>query len=256
MRLKDKVALIGGAGSNMSRACAVLFAQEGAKIVLAARSAEQMQQTARRIEDAGGQVLTHQAALADQSAVDELVQAATDRFGGVDCFVHAAGGFYSSEHNLPGMATQFMDEALRNNIRTLLLPAQRLVPGMAERGGGTIITLAAGFRVRQDANSAYAAAKGGMIAAAINLAGELYTHNIRVHAIGPGIVKEPLPEGPLQPPKAKLERLGSPLDVAYGALWLCSDEAAWVTGQSITIDGGDSVFVDSPTRRDYLEKYL
>ena len=249
MRLQDKVVLIGGTGSNMSRACAVLFAQEGAKIVLAARSVEHMQQTARRIEDAGGQVLTHQANLADEKAVDELVQTATDQFGGVDCFVHAAGGFFSTEHNLPGMVPKFADEALRNNICTLLLPAQRLVPDMAERGGGTIITLSAGFRVRQDANSAYAAAKGGMIAAAINLAAELYTHNIRVHAICPGMIHDPLPEGPLQPLKPQLERLGNPLDVAYGALWLCSDEAAWVTGQAITIDGGDSVFIESPTRR-------
>ena len=253
MRLEDKVAVIGGSGSNMSRACAVLFAQEGARIVLAARSDDQMQHTARRIENAGGQVLTHQADLSNEQAVDRLVQTAPDRFGGVDCFVHAAGGFFSSDHNLPAMAPEFLDEALSNNIRTLLLPARRLVPIMAERGGGTIITLSAGFRVRQDANSAYAAAKGGMIAAAVNLAGELYTHNIRVHAIGPGIIKEPLPEGPLQPLKPKLERLGNPLDIAYGALWLCSDEAAWVTGQVVNIDGGDSVFIDSPTRRAFLE---
>ncbi len=253
MRLKDKVVLIGGAGSNMSRACAVLFAQEGARIVMAARSDERMQQTARRIEQVGGQVLTRRANLADESAVDELIQAATDQFGGVDCFVHSAGGFYSSEHDLPGMAMKFLDDALRNNIRTLLVPAQGLVPIMTERGGGAIITVTAGFRVRQDANSAYAAAKGGMIGAAINLAGELYTHNIRVHAICPGVIKQPLPEDPLRPLKPKLERLGNPLDVAYGALWLCCDEAAWVTGQAITIDGGDSVFVHSPTRRAFVE---
>ena len=254
MRLKDKVALIGGAGGNMSRACAVLFAQEGAKIVLVARSAERMQETAQRIESAGGQVFTHQANLADESAVDELARAAMDQFGGVDCFVHAAGGFFSSEHKLTRMAPEFLDEALRNNIRTLLVPAQRLVPVIAKRGGGTIITLAAGFRVRQDANSAYAAAKGGMIAAANNLAAELYTQNIRVHAICPGIMWDSLPEGPLRPLKPKLERIGNPLDVAYGALWLCSDEAAWVTGQAVTIDGGDSVFVDSPTRRAALKE--
>ncbi len=253
MRLQDKVALIGGAGSNMSRACAVLFAQEGARIVLAARSEERMRQTARQIEEAGGQVLTHQADLTDERSVDTLVQTAADHFGGVDCFVHAAGGYYSSDHKLRVLSADFLDGALRNNICTLLLPARRLVPIMAERGGGAIITLAAALPVRQDANSAYAAAKGGMIAAAISLARELYPDNIRVHAICPGIVKLPLGQSPLELPAPKLERLGNPLDVAYGALWLCSDEAAWVTGQAITIDGGDSVFVDSPIRRAFVE---
>ncbi len=249
MRLDEKVVLIGGAGGNMSRASAMLFAQEGARIVLAARTAERMRQTARRIEEAGGQVLTHQADLCDDQAVDGLVRASTDRFGGIDCFLHAAGGYFSTDHDVSAMAPQFMDDALRNNIRTLLVPVRALTPVIAGRGGGTIITLTAGFRVRQDANSAYAAAKGGMIAAAQNLAGELYTKNIRVHAVCPGLMWDSLPDGPIRPLAPKLERLGNPIDVAHAALWLCSDEASWVTGQAITIDGGDSVFVDSPVRR-------
>lgn len=253
MRLQDKVVLIGGAGANMSCACALLFAQEGAKIVLTARSAERMKETSQRIENIGGQVLMHQGDLADETAVEELVRRVIDQFGGVDCFVHAAGGFFSSEHCIVRMAPEFIDQVIRNNIRTLLVPVQRLVPVIAKRGGGTIITLTAGFRVRQDANSAYAAAKGGMIAAAKNLAVELYPQNIRVHAICPGIMWDALADGPVRPLEPKLERLGNPVDVAYGALWLCSDEAAWVTGQAITIDGGDSVFVDSPTRRAALK---
>lgn len=249
MRLENNVTLICGAGTNMSRAIALLFAQEGAKIVLAARSKVAMEETARSIHDAGGEALSYQADLTDERAVAGLAEAAIERFGGVDCFIHSAGGYYSSEHDVTNMHTGTWDDALRNNLRTLFLPAKELVPTMTQRGGGTIITLTAGLRVRQDANSAYAAAKAGMIGTVVNLAKELYPKNIRAHAICPGIMWDPLPDGPVHPLAPQLERLGNPIDVAYCALWLCSDEASWVTGQVITIDGGDSVFIDSPSRR-------
>ncbi len=253
MRLKDKVALFAGAGSNMSRATALLFAQEGAKIVLAARTTETMNETAERIRDNGGNVITHQTDLTDTAQVDALVDAAVATFGGVDCLIHAAGGFFSTEHNITTMDPTYWDGALQNNLQTLFNPVRRLVPILEARGGGCLITISAGERVRQDANSAYAVAKAGMVAAAKNLAKELYEKNIRVHALSPGIIWDPLPDGEIAPAATQLERLGNPIDVAYAALWLCSDEAAWVTGLELTIDGGDSLFIDSPVRRAVLE---
>lgn len=252
MRLKDKVALFGGAGSNMSRATALLFAQEGAKVVLAARTTETMEKTAERIRAKGGDVLTHQTDLIDAAQVDALIDAAVTEFGGIDCFIHAAGGFFSTEHDITTMESTYWDGALQNNLQTLFNPVRRLVPILEPRGGGCLITISAGERVRQDANSAYAVAKAGMVAAAKNLAKELYDKNIRVHALAPGIIWDPLPEGEIAPVAAQLERLGNPIDVAYAALWLCSDEAAWVTGLELTIDGGDSLFIDSPVRRAFL----
>ena len=252
MRLKDKVALFGGAGSNMSRASALLFAQEGAKIVLAARTTETMEETAKRIRAKGGDVLTHQTDLTDAAQVDALIDAAVAEFGGVDCFIHAAGGFFSTEHDITKMDPTYWDGALQNNLQTLFNPVRRIVPILEARGGGCLITISAGERVRQDANSAYAVAKAGMVAAAKNLAKELYEKNIRVHALSPGIIWDPLPDGEIAPVATQLERLGNPIDVAYAALWLCSDEAAWVTGLELTIDGGDSLFIDSPIRRGFL----
>lgn len=252
MRLKDKVVLFGGAGSNMSRASALLFAQEGAKIVLAARTTETMEETAERIRANGGQVLTHQTDLMDMVQVEALIDAAVAEFGGVDCFIHAAGGFFSTEHDITTMEPAYWDGALQNNLQTLFNPVRRLVPVLEARGGGCLITISAGERVRQDANSAYAVAKAGMVAAAKNLAKELYDKNIRVHALAPGIIWDPLPDGEIAPVAAQLERLGNPIDVAYAALWLCSNEAAWVTGLELTIDGGDSLFIDSPIRRGFL----
>lgn len=252
MRLKDKVALFAGAGSNMSRATALLFAQEGAKVVLTARTTETMDETAERIRANGGNVLTHQADLMDAAQVDALVDAAVAEFGGVDCLIHAAGGFFSTEHDITAMEPAYWDGALQNNLQTLFNPIRRLVPILEARGGGCLITISAGERVRQDANAAYAVAKAGMVAAAKNLAKELYNKNIRVHALCPGIIWDPLPDGEIAPAEVQLERLGNPIDVAYAALWLCSDEAAWVTGLELTIDGGDSLFIDSPIRREVL----
>ena len=252
MRLKDKVALFAGAGSNMSRATALLFAQEGAKVVLAARTKETMDETAGHIRANGGDVLTHQTDLTDAAQVDALVDATVAEFGGVDCLIHAAGGFFSTEHDITTMEPTYWDGALQNNLQTLFNPVQRLIPILDARGGGCLITISAGERVRQDANSAYAVAKAGMVAAAKNLAKELYYKNIRVHALCPGIIWDPLPDGEIAPASAQLERLGNPIDVAYAALWLCSDEAAWVTGLELTIDGGDSLFIDSPIRREVL----
>ncbi|MDE0686142.1 MAG: SDR family NAD(P)-dependent oxidoreductase [Candidatus Poribacteria bacterium] len=253
MRLKNKVALFAGAGSNMSRATALLFAQEGAKVVLAARTTETMNETAERIRANGGDVLTHQTDLTNAAQVDALVDAAVAEFGGVDCLIHAAGGFFSTEHDITEMEPAYWEGALQNNLQTLFNPMRRLVPILEARGGGCLITISAGERVRQDANSAYAVAKAGMVAAAKNLAKELYDKNIRVHALCPGIIWDPLPDGEIAPAEAQLERLGNPIDVAYAALWLCSDEAAWVTGLELTIDGGDSLFIDSPVRRAVLE---
>lgn len=252
MRLRDKVVLIGGAGSNMSRASALLFAQEGAKVALAARTNEKMQETAQRIRTKGGEVLTHQTDLTDASQVDSLIDATVTEFGGIDCFIHAAGGFFSTEHDITAMNPEFWDGALENNLKTLFNPVQKLVPILEKRGGGCIITISAGARVRQDANAAYAAAKAGMVATAKNLAKELYEKNIRVHALCPGIIWDPLPDGEITPVAPQLERLGNPIDVAYAALWLCSDEAAWVTGLELTVDGGDALFIDSPSRREVL----
>ncbi|MYF99972.1 SDR family oxidoreductase [Candidatus Poribacteria bacterium] len=253
MRLKDKVVLIGGAGSNMSRATALLFAQEGAKVALAARTTEKMGETAERIRENGSDVLIHQIDLNDAEQVDTLIENTITIFGGVDCFIHAAGGYFSTEHDITTMDPDYWDGALQNNLRTLFNPVSKLVPILEERGGGCIITISAGARVRQDANAAYAAAKAGMVATAKNLAKELYEKNIRVHALCPGIIWDPLPEGEIAPVATQLERLGNPIDVAYAALWLCSDEAAWVTGLELTVDGGDSLFIDSPIRRKVLE---
>lgn len=254
MRLQGKVALIAGAGTNMGRAVPILFAQEGAQVVLTARRAEPMAETAAFIVSQGGVAHTIQADLTREEDVERVFAVVRERFGRLDILYHNAGGYFSAEHDVARLAPDFWEGALRNNLRTFYLCVRQAVPLLIESGGGVILTVSAGEKVRLDSNSAYAAAKTGLIGAARNLARELYRHNIRVHALCPGLIWEPLPLGPVAPPPRRLERLGSAVDVAYAALYLASDEAAWLTGLVLDIDGGDHLFVDSPVRRAALER--
>ena len=253
-RLEGKVALIAGAGPGMGRAVATLFAQEGAKVVLVARRKEVAAETAARIREIGGEVQEVQVDATTDQGVEKAVQTARDSFGGLNIVYHNVGGFFGPKHSIEVMPFEFWEEALTNNLHSLYQTTRHSLP-LLEKAGGCLITVSAAGLVRQDANSAYAAAKAGLIGAARNLARELYPKNVRVHAICPGVMWQPLadsPGGNISPASAQLERLGNPVDVAYAALWLASDEAAWVTGLTLAVDGGDEVFVDSPIRRDAM----
>ena len=255
MRLEGKVALIAGAGSNMSRATAILFAQEGAKIVLAARSNEQSDETVRVIRAKGGQAKFVRTDLTNEDQVRRLVDATTDEFGGLDILGHFAGGGYSHQRDVSAVPTSEWEELTNSILRTLFLSAKFAVSAIETRGGGVIFTVAAGHKVRQDANYTYGSARGAQISAAENLAKALYDKNIRAHCICPGIIwdRPASWEEPIRPAAPQLERLGNPIDIAYAALYLSSDESAWLTGQVISIEGGDDQFVGSPLRRSALE---
>jgi len=251
-RLAGKVALIAGAGPGMGRAVATLFAQEGAKVVLAARTSESAEETAARIRGIGGEVQPIRADVATDEGAKKAVQTAQDSFGGLNIVYHNAGGFFAPKHPVDAMPPDFWDETISNNLRSLYQTARHAVPLLDRAGGGCLLTVSAAGMVRQDANSAYATAKAGLIGAARSLARELYDKNIRVNAICPGLMWEPLAEsvdGTVAPASTQLERLGNPVDVAYAAVWLASDEAAWITGLALAVDGGDEVFVDSQLRR-------
>ena len=255
-RLAGKVALVAGAGPNMGRAVATLFAQEGAKVVVVARSAGSTAGTVERIARFGGAAHAVQADVSTEAGAESAIQAAVANFGQLDIVYHNAGGFFTPKYAVESLPADFWEGALANNLRSLYWLTRQAIPHLEAAGGGCIITVSAADLVVQDANSAYAAAKAGLIGAARNLARELFPKNIRVHAMCPGIMWEQLAEsddGRVSPATRQLDRLGNAADVAYAALWLASDEAAWVTGLAVNVDGGDAVFADSPMRRRAVE---
>ena len=241
MRLQGKVALLAGAGPGMGRATALLFAQHGARVAVVARDETKGMETAQRISAAGGTALALSADLADGAAAQHTVQQVINAYGRLDILYFGAGGFFTAAKEYAEVDLEFWHLALRNTLDGLYHVTQAARPHL--RGGGAIVTVAASFSVRQEGNPAYGAAKGGLIGLSQSLAKEFYADEIRVNCIGAGLIRAPLADGPVQA-VAGLARTGRPEDIAHAALYLASNEAGWVTGQVLNVDGG----VDTGTR--------
>ena len=238
MRLKGKVALLGGAGPGMGRATALLFAQEGARVGVIARDATKGEETANRITAAGGEALAMSGDLTDRAAAERIVAEIVERWGSLDLLYYGAGGFFTPTKAYSDVDNEFWQLAITNTLDGLFNLTQAARPYLC--GGGAIVTIAASFSVRQAGNPSYGAAKGGVIGLSQSLALEFYPDDIRVNCIGGGLFRAPLADGEVKPVPG-LARTGHPEDIAHAALYLASDEAAWVTGQLLNVDGGVDV---------------
>ena len=244
MRLKGKTAWLAGVGTGMGRAAAVLFAQEGANVVITARGRGDLEETAQRIREAGGNAIAAPGDLTNRAEAERIVGEIVDAHGRLDILYSAAGGSFEPGRSFDEVDEGFWSDAVSNTLNSLYNAAQGCRPVMKAQGGGSIVAVAASFSVRQEGNAAYGAAKGGVIGFARNLSRELYADNIRVNVIGAGLFRAPMGDLPLSPGPASLARTGQPEDIAYAALYLASDESSWVTGQVLAVDGG----VDTGTR--------
>lgn len=244
MRLQSKVAMLTGVGQGMGRAAATVFAQEGARVAVTARRPDQLKETASRIQSLGGSALVVPADLSVKSEAERAVKEVVDHYGRLDILYSAAGGNFDPAREFTDVDETFWNSTLSNTLNSLYNLAQAVRPAMKEQGGGAIVTVAASFSVRQEGNPAYGAAKGGVIGLSQNLAREFYEDNIRVNCIAAGLFRGRLEDGRVSPAAVTLGRTGHPQDIAYAALYLVSDEAGWVTGQTLAVDGG----VDTGTR--------
>ena len=255
MRLKDKVALVTGAGSGIGRAVAVLFAREGARIVVSDISETTAQQTADAVAAAGGDVVT---VIGDISRTDDakaMVNAALDSFGKLDVLVNSAGVSPRNATGPDASPEEIWDRVIDINLKGTYLVSWHAVPEMQRNGGGSIINLASIIAVvgySSDIPSImggfnpYPPSKGGVLQLTRNLALACAGDNIRVNCICPGYVETNLIIGLTENSETRdillgkhpLGRLGRPEDIAYAALYLASDESSFVTGAPMMVDGG------------------
>ena len=245
MRLKDKIAIVTGAGSGIGRATAELFAKEGATLILADVT-EAVEQTATRI---GPAAVPLRCDAGKEEDVAHLVRSAAARFGGLDIFFANAG----ISGGLASIFEQTADdwaEILRVNLIGPALAIKHAAPMMKERGGGSIICTASVAGLRAGAGgAAYSASKAGVISLVKTAAQQLSGSNIRVNAICPGLIETGMTEFVYERARAKgqeerlghlnpLKRGGQPIEIANAALFLASDESSYVNGHALVVDGG------------------
>jgi NAD(P)-dependent dehydrogenase (short-subunit alcohol dehydrogenase family) len=247
-RLDDKVALITGTGGGMGRVAAEVFSREGARIVGCDVLEAGGEETTRLVEEAGGEMVSLQPCdLTDGKQAAALVDLAVETFGGLDIvYNNAASARFNS---VAEMTFEEWDETIAGELHLVFHVCSAAWPHLVERGGGSIISTASVAGHRGSAINgilAHSTGKGGLMAMSRQLAAEGGRHGIRSNTISPGIVISPATEARLEDPEwheaqlatVMLGRLGRPEDVVNAALFLASDEASWVTGIDLRVDGG------------------
>jgi len=249
MRLKDKVALVTGAGSGIGRQTALRFAQEGAAVLATDLVGERAQETAALIAEAGGRAIADAMDVTRSEDIRRGLDRLAGELGGLDVVVNNAGiTIVGAAHE---MDESDWDKELAINTKSVYLVSKAAWPHLERRGGGAIVSTAsiAGLWAIP-ADAAYCASKAAVIMLTKCMALDGAKAGIRANCVCPGFIQTPMIDGYFadQPdPEAAragavglhpLGRLGDPLDIADGFVYLASDEARWVTGTALVVDGG------------------
>jgi meso-butanediol dehydrogenase / (S,S)-butanediol dehydrogenase / diacetyl reductase len=245
MRLASKVALVTGGGSGIGRAIATRFAQEGACVAVADLRRERADEVAQEIVDAGGEALPVAADVASGAAVEALVEQVLRVYDHIDILVNNAA--MSRGDDLREIDEATWDFNLSVVLKSAFLCAKAVLPGMIARRRGAIVNIASVNGLAALGEEGYSAAKAGMISLTQNMGVKYGQYNVRANCICPGTVRTPIWQARVERDPQIFDRLakwyplgrvGEPADIANAALFLASDEAAWVTGATLVVDGG------------------
>ena len=243
-RLEQRIAIVTGAGQGIGRAIALGLAREGARVAIAEVNEESANPVKNEIEAAGGRALAIRTDVSNEDSVQAMVERSLQEFGRVDILVNNAGIFPTSP--VEEMSEEDWDRVIGTNLVGAFLCARAVVPKFLEQGTGRIISITSGRAFQGAKNGAhYAASKAGIIGFSKSLALELAPHRITVNVICPGITDTAQPRGHqteeqiyAQAQRIPLGRIGQPEDLVGPAVFLASDAAAFITGQTILVNGG------------------
>jgi NAD(P)-dependent dehydrogenase (short-subunit alcohol dehydrogenase family) len=263
-RLQDKVAIITGAGCvgpgwGNGRAAAAIFGREGAKIFAVDLRPDSMEETVARTREWGGEIVTHTCDATDSAQVEAMVRACVAQYGRVDILVNNVGG--SAAGGAVALSEEAFDRQMQFNLKTVFLTCKHVIPVMEAQGGGAIVNTASssGIRWTGSAQVGYASSKAAVIQFSRVTAVEYAKKNIRVNTVVPGQMHTPMVEVRLAGQRSggdvaallqsrvariPLGFMGDGRDTANAALFLASDEARFITGTEIVVDGGMTVRCD------------
>ena len=247
-QLEGKSALVTGGASGIGRAAAIAFAREGARVAVSDVNSQGGEETVRIIEDSGGEALWAPADVSDSSQVRALVRQTVSAYGRLDCAFNNAGITVTRRTPMVDLTEEEWDRLMGINLKGVWLCLKYEIPEMIRTGGGAIVnTSSTAGLVGSIGLASYVASKHGVAGLSKAAALEHSRDGVRVNAVCPGPIRTPLTEGVMAAnegaeerytSRAPMGRMGTPEEVAEAVIWLCSDAASFVTGHTMTVDGG------------------
>jgi NAD(P)-dependent dehydrogenase (short-subunit alcohol dehydrogenase family) len=250
-RFQDKVVLVTGGNSGIGRAAALAFAREGAKVVIAARREDQGNSVVQEIKDTKGQAEFIRTDVTKPQDIENLFKMIADRYGRLDCAFNNAGVSSATMRRTVNMTMEDWDAMMNTNLKGVWLCMKQEIPLMLKQGGGAIVNNSSIAGISTEIGlSVYAASKHGVLGLTKAAALDYAHRKVRINAVCPGFIHTPMLEEPWQlNPQIKdltlalipMKRFGKPEEIAGAVLWMCSDEASFMTGKEMVIGGGQVI---------------
>jgi len=246
MKVQDRVALVTGSGGGIGEVVAKTLAQNGARVVINDVNEENVLRVVESIKSAGGEALGIVADISKRDQVQEMINSTVENFGSIDILVNNAG--IAKDKGFLKMTEEDWDSVLNVNLKGMFNTCQAAIAHMREKQFGRIINISSRAWLGWPGQANYSASKGGVVSLSRTLALEMAKHKITVNCIAPGIIRTPLFDQLTEETQQKLlalqpvGRIGEPEEIAYTVMFFAAEDSSYVTGQTIFVCGGKSIF--------------